>query len=75
MKWTKTPPTEPGWYWVKWDSGGTMPPEIVRMTADSSRDLRFNRWWFSGNECESHQFEMDTYEFWPEPLLPPEETP
>lgn len=19
VKWTKTPPTEPGWYWVRWD--------------------------------------------------------
>lgn len=75
LEWTRVPPTEPGWYWVKWDSSGAMPPEIARMDANPSGEPRFNRWWFVGSEWEHYQFEFefDRYEFWPERLTPPEE--
>lgn len=61
MKWTKTPPTEPGWYWVR-----TVIQEQNWIGQPKPVEWSPGDWVMYGSE---HR------EFWPVPLLPPEETP
>lgn len=31
MDWTSEKPTEPGWYWLRWEDGRNEPPTIARV--------------------------------------------
>lgn len=59
--WTKTPPSEPGWYWMRWNRDGHIGEWFV-----ARRDGR-GYWWHDG---EPHA--TSGYEWSPVPIAPPE---
>ena len=42
MKWSKQPPTEPGWYWIKWKNGGRHVIRVFhgRFAGSGTKELR-----------------------------------
>lgn len=72
MKWTKTPPSEPGWYWWRGDGGnlaqvreviivrefGIGPPGSRETAYIETPEARLTAEWIRG-------------EWWPEPIEPP----
>ena len=67
--WTKEPPKEPGWYWMRYDNNRGGPWIIQRDIYD--RDT----WWLHGSDCESYSWEIvkEHGEWWPIPITPPSE--
>lgn len=70
--WSKEPPEEAGWYWVRWCSGrGPHVPSVAQLDTVT---MGVPRWWFNGSDIEEEpRHAAVNYEFWPIPIQPPEE--
>lgn len=66
--WTKTPPTESGFYFVR--SGSKATTAKAREVAELGSD---DMWWLLGhdNSMPTSYLLRWGYEFWPEPIRPP----
>jgi len=69
MKWTKEPPTKPGWYWVK----GKYDRWPIEISRNRNGDLSVN--------CNEGDYSIPEYksmrriELWSGPIPEPEEVP
>lgn len=70
MKWTKTPPTVPGLWWVRCD-GGTA--ELVELFMDNKGILRVEAGDYPSLRVDEEYPPKWGHE-WAGPILPPEET-
>ena len=70
-KWTKDPPTEPGWYFARW---GGAPAGVVRVARGYDESDPTLHMWTMGEELCEPLSEVDGVEWWPVPIQPPEET-
>jgi hypothetical protein len=71
FEWTKTPPTEPGFYrvWLKSPSLGVV-ATVAELSIDRVLDRPLRSWWLPGIEWEVDIDDIDW--FWPEPIeFPP----
>jgi hypothetical protein len=67
MQWTTTPPTEPGWYWVRWNIPYIHDVEIVRVYREHQGDRLF-----VADIGEDAEFELAKFTHWLGPLPIPE---
>jgi hypothetical protein len=68
--WTRTPPSEPGWYFASW---GGAPAGIVRVGRGYDEDDPALHVWTTGDDlCESLSG-LEGVEWWPVPIQIPEE--
>lgn len=67
LRWTKNPPSEPGWYWYRGSMGDV---DIVRLAPGSARIDRLVAWWPEGHEAYADLFVSAE---WAGPIPMPEE--
>lgn len=67
--WTRTPPSEPGWYFARW---GGAPAGVVRVAPKSVEGKPTLHMWMMGEEFCEPMSECVLVEWWPEPIKLPE---
>lgn len=71
-KWTTTPPTKPGWYWVRWKPDWCFADEIVRVRHKRGRCRDTGELVVCPTGTDA-QYALDIALWWSGPIDEPEE--
>lgn len=72
MTWTATPPSAPGWYWVRHEK---MPPVVVHVRWEGAKLFASNpdqRIMGNPDSLRDHALSRGLFLHWAGPILPPE---
>lgn len=71
--WTKEPPKDRGWYWLRYDKSRGGPWIFQHILIQNADRTALDEWYLCGDDCgrDARELAGEGMEWWPIPLLPP----